>query len=120
MKLNDAMPILNELGNRLGFRPDVPLGMEEFLNDCVRQLEVEQPDLDAILLKKLESAFPSMGERPQWLQDPEWQMRDGRPMMFVGQIDRITNDMKVSFYVFKALDSGITKVAIQVVGRVAA
>lgn len=32
--------------------------------------------------------FPSVGERPRWLQSENWLWgRDGRPMTFLGQID---------------------------------
>jgi hypothetical protein len=46
---------------------------------------------DTNVVAWLESSIPqhflALRKRPEWLQNPEWPFADGKPMIFVGQID---------------------------------
>ena len=39
------------------------------------------------LNNQLSTLFVSVGERPRWIQNPDWQFAHGKPMIFAGQID---------------------------------
>ncbi|MBN6148805.1 hypothetical protein JR065_00500 [Xanthomonas sp. AmX2] len=43
--------------------------------------------LEAWLKETIKSDFRSLKKPPRWLQEPAWPIRDGKPMVFLGQID---------------------------------
>ncbi len=44
-------------------------------------------DLEQWLVREIPLKFPALNERPVWLQASEWPFANGRPMIFLGQID---------------------------------
>ena len=55
---------------------------------------------------------------PEWIQEAEWQFADGKPMVFVGQIDvphakGVFHD-DASFFIFWSPDTGEVRGTIQV------
>lgn len=65
--------------------------------------------------------FICIKERPKWIQGPEWPFSNGRPMLFVGQIDVSINDNPLlqvfhddtSFYLFITNDGETTVITQQ-------
>jgi hypothetical protein len=117
MTYEHLFPLLLELGRKYGFRPDLPLGMPEFLSSFVGNYQGNAAQVEQWLDGELSKTFAALVDRPRWIQDPEWPLRDGIPMVFVGQIDREIDTMDVSFYLFKDKHIGVTKVVTQVVGK---
>lgn len=63
----------------------------------------------AWLDEQIPIVFPAFGERPRWIQSPEWPFAGGEPMRFVGQHDIMVWDKEpaprwfhddTSFYIF--------------------
>jgi hypothetical protein len=57
-------------------------------------------------------------QRPEWIQSPEWPIVNGKPLVFVGQVELpasagLFHDDAV-FYVFMDSEKGVAKVVIQV------
>ncbi len=62
--------------------------------------------------------FMTMRERPDWLQEPAWPLRDGAPMVFVGQLERLPAETglhdSARYFVFWDPASGVTDTILQV------
>lgn len=44
-------------------------------------------DLQSWLREKIKNDFRSLKTPPKWLQEPDWPIQDGKPMVFLGQFD---------------------------------
>lgn len=44
-------------------------------------------ELELFLKETVKQDFPCLGKRPGWLQEPQWPIVDGKPLVFVGQLD---------------------------------
>src|SRR6266542_3518051 len=69
-----------------------PLGSSEaevFFNELLSRYEepTDQASLSEWLNHQLAELFTAVGDRPRWIQNPEWQFADGKPMVFAGQIN---------------------------------
>jgi len=62
---------------------------EAFFNNLLSQYSgpLERERLVDWLNNQLHTLFVSVGERPRWIQNPDWQFAHGKPMIFAGQID---------------------------------
>lgn len=74
---------------RFGLTPSSSIQTEAYFRQLLLEFETlnEAPPLETWLSTELPRRFPALGFRPQWLQGSEWPVVDGRPMVFVGQID---------------------------------
>jgi uncharacterized protein YwqG len=43
--------------------------------------------LQSWLKEKIKTDFRYLKKQPKWLQSPEWPIGNGKPMVFLGQID---------------------------------
>lgn len=101
-----------------GCRPDVPLESEDYFRQLVASYQGSPEAFEAWLDSRLAESFRSLTHPPDWLQGPEWPLRDGRPMTFVGQIEvrrspSLPQNHDAIFYVFWDKTSGGTRVIIQ-------
>jgi|GEM_PF-1869953 len=79
--------------------------MEEFFQGLLSQYYGDIKELPAWLDEKVQQSFIAINERPRWIQNPDWPMANGKPMIFVAKLDIAKNDLNiyhddVSFYVF--------------------
>src|SRR5207302_7372684 len=105
---------LLSLGRKYGFRPDLPIGMEEFLTSLVKSYDERLGPFEIWLQDRIAEAFTSVDARPKWKQHPEWPLHGGRPLEFVGQIDKQFPTNETSFYVFWDRQRGLKRVVVQV------
>ena len=118
MDYESAFRPLLVAGRKYGIRPDVPAESDAYFRDLISKYRGRDEDLIAWLEDHISSVFRSFGERPVWVQDPEWPVFKGRPMTFVGQIERTIRSTPLlnhdaCFYVFWDTETGATKVVIQ-------
>ncbi|MDE5721748.1 MAG: hypothetical protein K2I30_03280 [Clostridia bacterium] len=59
--------------------------------------EVSYAQKKKIMRKKLKELFVCDNKPPEWIQDPEWPLRNGKPMVFKGQYD-IKDGCRYVFY----------------------
>ncbi|WP_338509919.1 hypothetical protein VRC22_24385 [Pseudomonas poae] len=52
-----------------------------------REKNLSQKDLQSWLKEKIKTDFRCHKTQPKWLQGPEWPIENGKPMVFVGQLD---------------------------------
>jgi hypothetical protein len=111
--------IFLSIGQELGFDPSTPKELEAYCNCLLAEFQkTRNEDFREWVWPRLVSSFVCLSKRPAWIQDPQWQVSDGRPMVFVGQLDvqsesRI-GSCPVSFYVFYDPEKGDTRVVRQV------
>ena len=85
--------------------------MREIYAQYIR--EGEPSDAAAWIRRQLEHLFPCAELRPVWIEAiPQWPFHNGKPMVFVGQIDvgksRVANELlapETTLYVFGARES---------------
>jgi hypothetical protein len=113
----EALRQLAQLGRDFGIDPLGSAELERFLLEMLKHRTVEEIATDVI-----PKAFWCVKTRPVWLQGADWPVLQGRPMVFVGQIDTPggsahlpdrTLDRGTSFYVFWDPETGITRVVVQ-------
>lgn len=115
----DKMKILLQLGKEFSFDP---LSCSESEKYFVKLLEKYQEknniDLKDLLRTVIEKDFEVVDKKPEWIQDPEWQFNNGRPMTFIGQLEIKQDKLKLHddaiFYLFWDREIGITKTIIQI------
>jgi hypothetical protein len=101
-----------------GARPDVPAESEAFFSNVIEQFHGSREDCLRYIHGNVRAWFRCVSDLPRWIQDANWQFSEGKPMVFVGQIDiphsagYLHDDS--SFFVFWNPDTGETKTVIQV------
>jgi hypothetical protein len=118
MNYDDVYDNLIAVGRKYGFRPDVPLEAEDFFRDLVLSYAGPERGFLAWLDEQAVKHYRSLVRPPQWLQDPEWPIFQGKPMLFVGQVDLPEGSTALlrhsaAFYVFWDYDTGNSKVVVQ-------
>ena len=78
---------VEDVAGRLGVSPSVPVESETFFINLLRQFDGKAEDLTVWLEQQIVHHFIALGGRPKWIQDPEWPLANGVPMVFAGQID---------------------------------
>lgn len=102
----------------IGVRPDLPIECEHYFTKMVDEFPGNQSEFINHVRENMRSWFRSLSDEPTWLQEPEWQFHNGKPMVFVGQINvpptgEFFSDEAV-FMTFWDADSGEIKVLVQV------
>lgn len=87
----DKMEILLQLGKEFSFDPLSCIESEKYF---IKLLEKYQDntdnDLKDLLRTIVAKDFQVVDKKPEWIQDPEWQFNNGKPMTFVGQLEKNT------------------------------
>lgn len=109
------LSILLDIGVELGFDPTSSLEMEAW---CARLVRYHNPSDEAGVRRTLGTAFRCLDNKPQWIQNPNWQVGPSGPMIFVGQLDcpptpNLFHD-HASFYVFFDPSTGERRTVLQV------
>ncbi len=120
---DEVRRVLFDVAGRLGFYPDGGPESEPFFrrraDGYAERTAVDGAAAREWLVEQLEMGFRALRERPRWIQDPDWQFRNGEPMLFVGQLDvpagttRLFHD-DAAFFVFWSPEEGVTETIIQV------
>lgn len=84
---------------------------EDFMIKLVEQYQGSLDGLSTWLEEQIPQHYVAIGERPKWIQSPEWPFYKGKPMVFAGQLN-ITGDNALklfhddtSLYVFLGEDA---------------
>ena len=114
----DKMEMLLKLGNEFSFDPSSSVESEEYFLNLLSKYQNEGSDLETLIRKQIKKDFRVLDKKPIWIQDPEWQFNNGRPMEFVGQIEIKKEKIRLHddaiFYIFWDREIGITKTIIQI------
>ncbi|PHR99100.1 MAG: hypothetical protein COA78_25365 [Blastopirellula sp.] len=102
----------------IGVRPDLPIACEDYFARMADDFAGDESDFINYVSENMRSWFRNLSVEPEWLQEPEWQFHNGKPMIFVGQITvphtgEFFTDT-AAFFTFWDLDLGETKVIVQV------
>ena len=64
-------------------------GIEDFFRNLLAEYKgaLDKESLTAYLDKEMAKTFIAYGKRPRWIQNEVWPFHNGKPMIFVGQID---------------------------------
>lgn len=114
----EKVEILLDLGNEYGFDPLSSIESEKFFKDLISKYNIKEVDFLDLLRKDIEKLFKVIDKKLEWIQDPEWQFNNGKPMEFIGQLDIKKNKIglqdDVTFYVFWDRDAGKMKTIMQI------
>jgi hypothetical protein len=118
MDYDGVIETLMAVGAKYGFRPDVPFESEDYFRELVSTYTGPEERFSNWLEEQVSKSFRSLMKPPEWLQSPEWPIFQGRPMLYVGQIDlpRGSNPIlnhDASYYVFLDYETGSTQVVVQ-------
>ncbi|EAE8886543.1 hypothetical protein BSX39_14885, partial [Listeria monocytogenes] len=50
--------------------------------------------------KKVKADFKYLKTPPKWLQNPEWKFANGKPLLFIGELDIVPEKNRAKIYVF--------------------
>jgi len=93
---------------------DPPL---EFLTEEIVPLDDDLSDAQKTKLVKqrLREYFKYVDKPPKWIQSPDWPIRDGKPLVFVGQLPidapELFHDKGVAYLFFDPANGGFETVA---------
>ena len=79
-----------DLGSRFGFDPLASLELESYFLTVLSEADkagIREGDLRDWLLRRIAPEFRSVADKPRWIQGEDWQISEGRPIVFIGQID---------------------------------
>ncbi len=79
--------LVSDVSGRYGVSPSMSTDAEQFFSSLLAEYTGDLENLTSWLEERLSEHFVAVGARPSWLQGPEWPFANGRPMIFVGQID---------------------------------
>jgi hypothetical protein len=114
MTYDDVLEDMFQVAIAYGVRPDIPLEAEAFTRSLVDSFTGPAEDFRSWYSAKLSEHYKTLGERPAWVQDPEWPFDLGVPMTFVGQIPaHFRSGSELTFFVFWNPSNAATKVVIQ-------
>lgn len=118
MKLDDVYGELLQLVADAGGNIDAPIESEAFFTGLVESFVGTEAELLAYAEVNMATWFRCLDAKPCWIQEAEWPFANGKPMVFVGQLDIQPDKSGLhdhsAFFVFWDCDSGDTKVIIQV------
>lgn len=118
MKFDDVYMDLLDVG--MEFNVDISSSREsqDFFSRIVETFNGSKEELLEYARNNMSIWFRTVEKLPEWIQNPEWQFLDRKPMVFVGQINvpysRGWFHDEASFYIFWAPDTGETRSVIQV------
>jgi hypothetical protein len=85
----ETYELLIDVCARYQIDPSSSIEAEDFFSGILSayQGDSNKEALVAWLEKQLSKEFISLNETPHWIQGYEWQFANGKPMIFVGQLD---------------------------------
>jgi len=109
--LYELLPLLN----RFGVDPRVPRACHEFFLVKIQEFEGSDAECIEHIVKMTPSWFRCLNTGPEWIQNPKWMFSEGKPMVFVGQIDVKSSEgwPESAFFLFWNPDNGDTEVVHQ-------
>lgn len=114
----DKMELLIKLGEEFGFDPLCSVESEEYFMKLLLKYQDEDDSLMNLLRQEIIKEFKCVEEKPKWIQNPEWQFNNKKPMEFVGQLELKQSKIRLhddaTFYVFWDRETGITKTIMQI------
>ena len=118
MILDDVYADLIRLVSEIGAQVDVPVESECFFGDWASSFNGTHEEFLRYVKDNLSEWFKCVGSPPEWIQAPEWQFSQGKPMVFVGQVSVSAGTGyfhdEARFYLFWNPENGETKSVIQV------
>lgn len=106
---------LDERKFRIDVQPSyVSIDDEDFFNSIVALIPIELTTTQKKkwLKEKIKSLFKCDDKPPRWIQDPEWPIIDGKPLVFKRQTKELKNDERV-YYTFYNTETGKETVVMQ-------
>ena len=97
-----------EFSFKLSIQPTyVSIEDEDFLNKIIESApkDLSKTDQKKWIKDKIKSLFLFDTKPPRWIQEPEWPIVDGKPLVFMKQTKESLNDERV-FYTFYNPESG--------------
>lgn len=115
---DEDMILLFKLGSKYGVDPLSSIECEQYFINLLKQCEnISKNKKEDFLRETIATNFISNTSIPNWIQSAEWQFDQGKPMVFVGQIEfEVNRDGRTStssFYVFWNMDNGKIKTIMQ-------
>ena len=112
------LDLVLEVAASHGIDPTSSADLEHYFAKTLELLTEAGPDLHQRLVFQIKRDFRSVGTDPRWIQNPNWQVAGGRPMVFVGQVDvpasaGLFHD-DAAFYVFWGPATGEVRGVVQV------
>jgi len=91
-----------EFSFKLSIQPSyVSIEDEDFLNQIIESApnDLTKTNQKKWIKDKIKSLFLFDKKPPKWIQEPEWPLEDGKPLVFMKQTKELLNDERV-FYTF--------------------
>jgi hypothetical protein len=80
--------VVSRVARSLGVGVAVPEACGELVGRVVESYRGRPEDFETWFARELLDRFRAFGERPNWIQEPEWPVEDEQPLTFVGQVER--------------------------------
>lgn len=119
----DQIPIeqyemLLDITDRCKVFPSSSQEMEEYFKTIIDEYgDLEKKEMKEKIRDRVKNEFIALRKRPSWVQNPEWPIHNGKPMIFIGQLTKGYNTLGISFdmvfYVFYDPKDGCVKTIIQ-------
>lgn len=113
----ELLGLLMEAGGALGVDPLSSPESESYFSRLLSGYSGSLEGLGDYLTQAVARDFRAMGERPRWMQAAEWPFHNGRPMVFVGQLDAAVRrdgfSYWTAFYVFWDPEDGAARTVTQ-------
>lgn len=114
----DIIDPLYQLCGKYDLDPEMNIDSERYFLNIINTIDYDDvKDLMLQLEPKILKDFVCLNEQPEWIQNPDWQFNEGKPMIFIGQLSKGYNNLGIScdmvFYIFYDPDDGTVKTVIQ-------
>ena len=86
---SETYMLVLEVADEFGVDPDAPKECNVLFRELLANYAGPN-DTNAVaawLREQIPKHFIALGERPRWIQAPDWPFANGQPMVFAGQID---------------------------------
>jgi hypothetical protein len=85
----DTYFLLVDICKQFAVFPSSSLESEAFFRALLAEYsgDLNPSDVTAWLKQQVGQHFVAITERPRWIQNPEWPIVNGKPLIFAGQID---------------------------------
>ena len=116
MIFDDVYSTVMAIADRFGVRAD---NHEEIFESILASYAGEVDGLGPWLSKMIPNLFPSLGDRPVWIQEEDWPTsQEGQPLVFIGQLSVPAGRLdvfhdSVAFFLFVDPHSGEPEIVLQ-------